>query len=1156
VGSVAGLHWARTVNVARDANVPFYAGLDPFGSVPLAALELGLLFGGVGFLLLGDALVSLGGALLARLPVRVAAAVVWGLAAFASAVKVGASADEANLGQTASTFDSDLLRVAASLAALFAFHRVATLWRRPGPGAILATAVLAAVANYSALLEAGEIRRRGLVELFAHDHVESPSNYRHFFLESMLDHFAQSTELRRVMGAGAGPEQSNLAFIVWARSPLASVSAGCRVRIFDRDGTTLSTFSLGFPPELASAYAEAPATGRPATRFRREEIGSTRVDVYSGSVGLERDSHRLGAVELSLAYFDDLRGPGPALPSVFTNLTAPDEYVQFAREVPDRIDRYRGESLVYSTDPEGGLGKRVPSFLVQALAGSRQQGRWVERKIDDRLYDLYCVRERDGDVTIGYLTFGIERYGVLQAAGLLARSVLVTLVLGVLLLVALMAFAWAVPSGRTGRLVIPRPGFRERVIGGFLLVALLPTVLLGFAGRRLFVEEKRQEFQVRLEEDLRVSRELLGRRLADAARNAAGSDEVIACFGGDSAYRTLSTPRSVDGIVVMSDEGRLLGSSPSADLGMAIVPGQLLPAETAVEFFRRRGPALYSCAVVPVPPDPGEGVLRGGSVMAFQRIDPVLAVDLERRAGSAVSFFAGGLLTATSKPELYQSEILSDLAESAAYLKIELEGARRTVLESRVGETSFLASYAPLPDENGEPVGMLSTLAAFRGGGLDVEASRVLSRIYFVCLAVFAGAIGAAVVMASRLTRPISDLTVGAERIGAGRLGHEIATQAGGEIGALVKSFNLMSRRLAAAEVRDRERREYIEAIIRHVGSGVISFDSEGRVATVNEAAARIVSRDAAALVGRRPGEVEGGEALAAVLRAARPLLAGERADVEEEIEVEGSGGEDDELRSIRLVGTPLVDREGTPQGAVIVFEDLTDLIRSKKIKAWAEMARQVAHEIKNPLTPMKLSAQHVLQAWKDRHPKFDEILRESAETIVDRCEALRRIAVEFSDYARMPGRHVRREDLGRLLREARRLYGEAEGRPVEFTLDAPEDCLYTRVDKDEVMRLFINLIENSFQAMPEGGRLDVRAWGSNGSAHVTIQDTGSGITGENLARIFEPSFSTKTGGAGLGLPICKAIMEDYGGTIAIQSRPGEGTTVTLVFPAEDARTG
>jgi signal transduction histidine kinase len=100
-------------------------------------------------------------------------------------------------------------------------------------------------------------------------------------------------------------------------------------------------------------------------------------------------------------------------------------------------------------------------------------------------------------------------------------------------------------------------------------------------------------------------------------------------------------------------------------------------------------------------------------------------------------------------------------------------------------------------------------------------------------------------------------------------------------------------------------------------------------------------------------------------------------------------------------------------------------------------------------------------------------------------------------------------------------------------------------------MRLFINLIENSIQAMPSGGNLSVRAWGENGSAHVVIRDTGTGITREDLARIFEPSFSTKTGGAGLGLPICRAIMEDYGGTIDIESQPGGGTTVTLVFPAE-----
>ncbi|MGQ0720383.1 MAG: HAMP domain-containing protein, partial [Candidatus Eiseniibacteriota bacterium] len=793
VGSCAGFHWSRTVSVARDANVPLYAGLDPFASAPAAALELALLLGGAAFLLFGDALVRASVAFLDRWPARSGVLVAWGLAAFGSAVKIGAAADEASLGGPASSFDSDLVRTVATIAALLAFHRLASRWERPRAAAVFVVAFLAQLAGFTAIAESTEIRRRGLVELLAQDHVESPSSYRQFLIGSVIGHLSSSLPAKEVLAEGAGPEHANLAFVLWGKSPLASVSAGCRFRILDALGRTVSTFSLGFPPELATV-AEAPEPGETgesgAVRYRREEVGSVRVDLYTGAAPITSDGRVLGAVEVAMAWFDDLRGTGPALASVFTNLTAPDELLGFVREVPDRIDRYRGETLVYSTDPEGGLGKRVPEFLVQALADTRSSGRWVERKIDDKLYDLYCVRERDGEVTVGYLTFGIERMGPLSAAGLFVRSQLVALVLTLFALLVLAALARVLPAGRAGRFQPPRIGFRERVIGGFLIVALLPTVFLGFAGRKLFVEEQLQEFHRRLEEDLRLSGELLGRRLADAGRNAAGSREVIECLADPAGYRTLSAPLSVTGVVVVSEEGRLLGASRTADLGMAVVPGHLAASDTPVEFFRRRGEELYSCALVPVPADPAAGRARGGSVLAFQRVDTLLAADLERRVGSAVSFFAGGLLTATSKPELYQSEILSDLAEPTAYLKIELEGARRTLVESRVGSTSFLAAYAPLLDEAGAAVGILSTLAAFRGQGLGVEAGRVLSAIYFVCLAVLAGAVAAAVLLANRLTRPISDLTRGAERIGAGGLGHVILTKAGGEIGALVRSFN------------------------------------------------------------------------------------------------------------------------------------------------------------------------------------------------------------------------------------------------------------------------------------------------------------------------------------------------------------------------------
>ncbi|MDP6529064.1 MAG: ATP-binding protein [Gemmatimonadota bacterium] len=813
--------------------------------------------------------------------------------------------------------------------------------------------------------------------------------------------------------------------------------------------------------------------------------------------------------------------------------------------MPDRIDRYRGDVLVASTDPEGGLGNRVPSVIAEALNDPGAGGRWVERRIGGALYDVYCVREHDGHRTVGYLAYGLRRAGVVSGAYLLARVVLATLVLAAVLVLVAMLGSWVAPN-RIPWMDIPRPGFRERVIAGFLLVSLLPTVLLGFAGRELFVQERRKEFRSVLEGNLRVAREILSRRLSDAARNAARSEEVRRLVeepGGGPEPVEIPSPASADALVVVDADGRVVALSPGGEAGVPLLPVGGAPGATYPGYFRREGTQLFACASIPLAPSDPAGVPRTGAVLAFRRVDDTLVSELERRVGSPLSFFAGGRLAATSRPGLYQSEILSDLVDAPAFVAIELEGARTTLVERRVGAGAFLESCGPLPDETNQPAGMIVALSPFPGAGLDPGATRVLSGIYFLCLFVLAAAILAAVLLAGRLTRPIAALTAGAERVGGGELGHRIATRAGGEIGRLIDSFNAMSRRLATSEARDRERREYIEAIIRHVGSGVVSFDRSGRVATVNEAAARILGVDPGDLIGLRPGDA--GKS-GVVLAEAVPLFGQNAGEIVREIDLPGvAGGED---RTIRLLGTPLSDRSGVPQGAVVVFEDLTELIRSKKITAWAEMARQVAHEIKNPLTPMKLSAQQLREAWRDRHPKFDRILEESAETIIDRCEALRRIAVEFSDYARMPGRRILREDLGSLLGDAGRLCGEA-GRGIELRMDLQKDEMPVRIDRDEVMRLFINLLENAVQAMPDGGRLEIAGKVEGDWAVARIGDTGQGIPAPNLERIFEPSFSTKTGGAGLGLPICRAIMEDYDGSIEITSELGRGTLVELHFP-------
>ncbi|MFN8178514.1 MAG: ATP-binding protein [bacterium] len=1145
VGSFVARHWAQIADVARNANLPLYDRFDPFTSAPGAALEAALLAFGAAFLLFGDALVTTSTSLLARLPAPLVVAIVALPAWFAAVMKMGAK----------TPFPGDLQHPLPALLALAAFHVIGRRGRVRGAMLALAGALLAAVVNLNPLSDGNEARRREQVELFAVEHTENPSNSRRFLIEEVAESLAASDRLQQGLRDGPRATDADLAFVLWARSPLTTVSVGSFLRLRDANGNVISTFTLGYPPELVPPDSPAPKPHRDA-RFRREEVGDERVDVYTARVPVAQGNGPPGTVELSLAWFDELgrpEGARRASAGLLANLTLSPEQGRFTRGVPDRIDRYRGDRLVTSTDLEEGLLSHVPSTVVEALADPSVEGKWEPRNIGRRSYDLYAVRERDGDTTVGYLTFGILRHGLLNTLWLFGKSALVTLVLAVLTLVLLAPLAGAAPHGAAARRFrLPSVGFRERVIGGFLLVSLLPTVFLGVLGRKLFVQQKSEQFRAGLEEDLRESRELAGRFLDDAARNAAASDEVHALLSGDGVYRSISAPASVDGIDVFSSSGVLLGASHGDSLEVELRPATVPLTDAPIEFFRRLGRELYACALVPVE-DPKNVGGAHARVEVYQRVDAALAADLERRVGSPMGFFVGGRLAATSKPELYRSEILSDLVEPLAYLRIELEGRQRVFQHSRAGATSILASYGPLYDEQHHTVAILAALAP-QSAGVDPDVAVVLSKIYFLCLLVIAVAIAGALVLANRLTRPISELTAGAERIRAGLLGERIMSRATGEIGRLVRSFNLMSERLAQSEARDRERREYIEAIIRHVGSGVLSFDARGRVATVNEAAARSLSVDPEAIVGQEAAEIRGNPALEAILEAVRPLLAGHREEVVREIEVAGAR-EDAEPRAIRLVATPLADREGRLQGAVAVFEDLTDLIRSKKITAWAEMARQVAHEIKNPLTPMKLSAQHLRQAWRDRHPKFGQILEESTETIVDRCEALRRIAIEFSDYARMPGRRVRREDLGRLLREAQRLYGDPEDRHVDFRLEAPENELFTRVDRDEVMRLFINLIENSIQAMPKGGDLEVLAHRENGAAFVTIRDTGVGIPPENLPRIFEPSFSTKTGGAGLGLPICKAIMEDYGGAISIASIAGEGTTVTLKFPVDESRT-
>jgi len=223
------------------------------------------------------------------------------------------------------------------------------------------------------------------------------------------------------------------------------------------------------------------------------------------------------------------------------------------------------------------------------------------------------------------------------------------------------------------------------------------------------------------------------------------------------------------------------------------------------------------------------------------------------------------------------------------------------------------------------------------------------------------------------------------------------------------------------------------------------------------------------------------------------------------------------------------------------------ELAKRERESAWKEMAKQIAHEIRNPLTPMKLSIQHVRQAFKDQAPEREEILQRVTQTVIDQIEALSRIATEFSNFARMPERKYERVGIDALLRETIDVFKDIQGITFIDQLASPE--VKVIADSDQLRGVFINIIRNAIQAIEKEGTITITTSHEGRICMIMFSDTGPGIQDEIRTKIFEPNFSTKSEGMGIGLAIARRVIEDHGGKITCQSERGKGTTFEIRLP-------
>jgi len=413
--------------------------------------------------------------------------------------------------------------------------------------------------------------------------------------------------------------------------------------------------------------------------------------------------------------------------------------------------------------------------------------------------------------------------------------------------------------------------------------------------------------------------------------------------------------------------------------------------------------------------------------------------------------------------------------------------------------------------------------------------------------------------LARGITGPIAELAEGTREVAIGNLSYKVRARANDELGVLVQSFNRMTDDLAESKRRLEEayldlsdkhteledRRRYIETVLEALSSGVVSFDPLGRLTTINRAAARMFGVNEAA-VGRLLEEVFAGpdvkDVVALVQRTRRPKAGG----VEQELHLRRRGT----TLSLLASATALRGPEGEYAGAVVVFEDLTELLKAQRVAAWREVAQRIAHEIKNPLTPIQLSAQRLRRRLARSAGENQQLVTECTGTIIQEVDGLRRLVDEFSRFARMPALAPRPTDLGPLVESVVALYRESHPGLMLVTRHAG-DLPSVEVDPDHIKRAVLNLVDNAVEAVGGAGGVVVETAHvpETGHARIVVTDTGPGISPEDKDKLFLPYFSTKAAGMGLGLPIVWEIVTEHGGTIRVEDNEPRGCRFIIEVP-------
>jgi len=484
-----------------------------------------------------------------------------------------------------------------------------------------------------------------------------------------------------------------------------------------------------------------------------------------------------------------------------------------------------------------------------------------------------------------------------------------------------------------------------------------------------------------------------------------------------------------------------------------------------------------------------------------------------------------------------------------------------------VGEGEMITGVSPIfnPSGGGEVVGIVAAshfipksltakMHEIAQAFLEYKQLKILKRpikfsymmaLLMVTLLIVFSATWFGFHLAKDITVPIKDLAEATNRIASGDLNFRIQMKAADEIGMLVQSFNQMTGDLQVSRSELEQRKKYMEIVLKNVAAGVISMDEKGEVSTINTSAEQMLGIRGETALEKNFSEVLPKEYVGEIERLLGDLRSSGKDSIERQVTMNLGG----KSLSLLINLTALKDEEGKSLGVLAVFDDFTQLIKAQRMAAWREVARRIAHEIKNPLTPIQLSAQRLRKRYLEKLQPDGAVFDECTRTIVRQVEELKGLVNEFSNFARMPASQPTPSRLNEIIQETLVLF---QGTPKQVHFEfIPNELPILNVDRDQIKRVMINLIKNSLAAVENEGKIRIRTSYNPALQTVLLEvsDDGCGIPEEDKGRLFEPYFSTKKSGTGLGLTIVNAIISDHNGYIRVRDNKPKGTTFLIELP-------